>query len=328
MIASPEILLAGACGPLRVTVRAADAAIAQVAQDYLTLFSMPWRSRTRPVNVDIVRAMPAARARGTFLSAAHMTVDAVQGGYFADTQYGFTARGDCGASSDEWFVTVPPDTVFGEPQIGDMEDVFSLICTAGWRAEGFTPIHAGAIVKDGTCAILCAPSGGGKSTLTAAMVLNGWSTLGDDKLLLRHEHGAPVLSSLLQTFNLDPASRRWFHFDEIAALPRYSAWTDKRRVTLDFLRSGAGAESARPTHIVNVERDAASSSIHWSPMDRAATAAALLRQIVLPADASAVRALMSEAMRLVANVKGLHLRVGHDAYAQPGWLADVERALG
>lgn len=327
MIASPQLTLCGKCGPLCVTVQAEDDAIASVVRSYFALFTAPWDGRSRTVQVHIARAKPAARARGTFLSAAHMTVDVTANGYFADTQYGFTARGTCGANSDEWTVTVPHDTVFDEPQIGDMEDVFSLICTAGWRAEGFTPIHAGAIVKDGTCAILCATSGGGKSTLTTAMVLHGWSTLGDDKLLLHHEGGTPVLSSLLQTFNLDPASRRWFDLGDIDALPRYSAWTEKRRVSLSALRSGAAALRAQPTHIVSVERNRTSPQILFSSMDRAQTAATLLRQIVLPSDPIAARALMTEAMRLVARVKGVRLQIGDDAYAHDGWLASVERAL-
>ncbi len=327
MITSPQLVLSANCGPLFVTVQAEDDAIASVVRSYFALFTAPWYATSRTVRVQIRRAEPAARARGTFLSAAHMTVDVTGDGYFADTQYGFTARGVCGANSDEWNVTVPHDTIFDEPQIGDMEDVFSLICTAGWRAEGFTPIHAGAIVKDGTCAILCATSGGGKSTLTTAMVLSGWSTLGDDKLLLHHASGTPMLSSLLQTFNLDPASRRWFDLGDIDALPRYSAWTEKRRVSLNALRSNAAALHARPTHIVSVERNRTSPEILFHAMDRAQTAATLLRQIVLPADPIAARALMTEAMRLVAHVKGVRLQVGNDAYAHDGWLASVERAL-
>lgn len=327
MIAAPSVAVSGTCGPLAVTVHAADDALAGVIESYFALFSTPWERITRVVDVHVVREEARGRARGTFIAAAHMSVDLQPGGYFADTQYGFTATGTCGPHTDEWIVTVPQGTVFGEPQVGDMEDIFSLICTAGWREEGFVPIHGGAIVKDGVCALLCASSGGGKSTLTTAMVLSGWSTLGDDKILLRHEPSAPMVYSLLQTFNLDPATRRWFDLGEIEALPRYSAWTNKRRVPLNALRSGAAAALAQPTHIVSVGRDRTATGIRAHELDRTQTAAALLRQIVLPADPDASRAILRDVMKLVASVRGVQLIIGQDAYLTQGWLDTVERAL-
>lgn len=327
MIAAPSVAVSGACGPLAVTVRAADDALAAVIESYFALFSMPWEHLTREVDVRVVREEARGRARGTFISAAHMSVDLQPGGYFADTQYGFTATGTCGAGRDEWMVTVPDGTVFDEPQIGDIEDIFSLICTAGWREEGFVPIHGGAIVKDGVCALLCASSGGGKSTLTTAMVLSGWSTLGDDKILLRHEPSGPTVYSLLQTFNLDPATRRWFDLGELEALPRYSAWTNKRRVPLNALRMDAAAAVARPTHIVSVGRDRTQTGIRAHELDRTQTAAALLRQIVLPTDADASHGILRDVMKLVASVRGVHVVIGQDAYLAPNWLEDMERAL-
>ncbi|HEY9181405.1 MAG TPA: hypothetical protein VIO32_11850, partial [Candidatus Baltobacteraceae bacterium] len=210
MIASCALRAAGACGPLSIDVQAGDETLLAVTESYFALYSTPWPHHSRSVEVDISRGASAGLANGTFLTCAHMTVDRTPAGYFADTQYGFAVHGECGKHEDTWTVRVPHETVFGEPQIGDMEDVFSLICTAGWRAEGYVPLHAGAIVKNGVCALLCAASGGGKSTLVTAMVLGGWRTLGDDKILLRHEDRVPVARSLLQTFNLEPSTQRWF----------------------------------------------------------------------------------------------------------------------
>ena len=317
----------GTCGPLALTISAGDDELACVARSYLALFSRPWNRQTRRVDVRIARCEPVSRARGTFISCAHMTVDRDGSEYFADTQYGFNARGVCSERGDSWTVTVPPGTVFGECETGDMEDIFSLISTVGWRNEGYLAIHAGAVLKGETCAMLCATSGGGKSTLTAALVLNGWSTLGDDKLLLRCENGVPVLRSLLQTFNLDPASRRWFDLGDLDALPRYSAWTEKRRVHLNMLRPGASAAAAQPTHIVSVTRNAGTRSVTWSAMNPAQTASALLKQIVLPDDIEVGRWTLKKATAMLPFVRGINLEVGNDVYSSSTWLQRVEEAL-
>ncbi len=318
---------AGRCGPLDVRVEAPDGALAAVSQSFLDLYSGRWDEPTRAVRIGMRRETQNIRAHGDFLACAHMTVDRAGARYIADTQYGFLARGLIGERADEWTICVPEDTHFDEPQIGDMEDLFSLICTVGWRAEGYVPIHAGAVVKDGLCAILCAASGGGKSTLTTALVLNGWSTLGDDKLLLRMEGGAPVLRSLLETFNLDPQTGRWFDLGDLASLPRYSAWTPKRRVRLDSVRPGAAVFSARPTHVVSVSRSAECGTIRSSPLTAAERSSTMLRQIVLPAERETAQWILSQTVVGSMQLKGVQIEVGHDAYAQPSWLSQFEAAL-
>lgn len=316
-----------ACGPLNVHVAAEDGDLAHVAGSFFALYSRAWARTTRDVRVTLTRESREQRARGTFLTCAHMSVDRTGVTYLADTQYGFVAAGRTSADADEWTISVPFDTVFDEPQIGDMEDVFSLVCTVGWRAEGFVAVHAAAVAKNGRCALLCTGSGGGKSTLTTALVLGGWSTLGDDKLLLRREHGVPVLRSLLQTFNLDPATRRWFDLGDLESLPRYSAWTQKRRVPLDRVRPGAGLELAHPTHVVSVTRAHGTHGIGVRELAAAEVAATLLRQIALPGDVDVTRWTMTETIACAARVRGVQLAIGDDAYAQPGWLQTIESAL-
>lgn len=256
-----------------------------------------------------------------------MSVDRDGAAYVADTQYGFVASGTTGEGTDRWDIRVPPETVFDEPQIGDMEDILSLVCTAGWRAEGFVALHAGAVAKNGVCALLCTGSGGGKSTLTTALVLNGWATLGDDKLLVRREGGVAVLRSLLQTFNLDPATRRWFDLGDLESLPRYSAWTQKRRVPLNRLRAGAALELAHPTHIVSVERARGQNGIRARSLTSAEVAETLLRQIVLPTDPQIAAWTMREALSCTSGLRGVQLAIGDDAYAENTWLRAIEGAL-
>jgi hypothetical protein len=323
--------LAAACsgraGPLSVDVRAEDEALAAVAQRYLELFSRRWEYAPRSVEITMRRHRSGDVAYGSFLSAAHMSVDRNGPRYLADTQYGFVAAGKCDRERDEWCIDVPPETEFGEPETGDMEDIFSLICTVGWREEGYVALHAGAVVKDSTCAILCASSGGGKSTLTTALMHNGWQTLGDDKLLMRREHGRVNVRSLLQTFNLDPATRRWFDFGDLEALPRYSAWTAKRRVPLERIAPGSALAAAIPTHVVRVMRNSAVEGIVTREMSALETLPALLKQIVLPADREIAGSIVKEAAACAASVRGVTLEIGDDAYAHPHWLRSVEEAL-
>ena len=264
-------------------------------------------------------------AYGSFLSAAHMSVDRNGRRYLADTQYGLVAAGNCNA----WCIDIPPETIFGEPEIGDLEDIFSLICTAGWREEGYVALHAGAVVKNNTCAILCASSGGGKSTLTTALVHAGWQTLGDDKLLMQSEQNSAgtTLRSLLQTFNLDPATRRWFDFGDLEALPRYSAWTTKRRVPLDQIAPGTARDQAKPTHIVQITRNPKTTGILAREMPKQHMLPTLLKQIVLPADREVAAWIVREAAACTRQLQGVILEIGDDAYAQPRWLHNIEEAL-
>lgn len=57
------------------------------------------------------------------------------------------------------------------------------------HAHQFLIIHAGAVEKNGRVAILPAPPGSGKSTLTAALTLSGWRLLSDELTLIDRKTG-------------------------------------------------------------------------------------------------------------------------------------------
>jgi len=61
-------------------------------------------------------------------------------------------------------------------------------------------IHAGVVERDGQAIVLPAPSGGGKSTLTAGLVHRGWRLLSDELALLSLEDG--MLSALARPIAL------------------------------------------------------------------------------------------------------------------------------
>jgi HprK-related kinase A len=57
------------------------------------------------------------------------------------------------------------------------------------QAHHYLIIHAAVIEKDGLAAILPAPPGSGKSTLTAGLVLSGWRLLSDELALIDRRSG-------------------------------------------------------------------------------------------------------------------------------------------
>lgn len=317
----------GTCGPLDIIAEAQDAALADAARMYLSLFSSQWSAPERSVRISLVRGEPRAHPAGNFLSCVRMRVDRSGSGYTARTKYELTAQGTCGPRCDDWIVCVPPGLQFDEPQTGDMEDILSLICTVAWREAGWVAVHAAAVAKDGVCAVLCASSGGGKSTLTTALVRSGWRSLGDDKLLVRCEDGIGQVRALLQTFNLDPAAARRLGVGDVETLPRYSAFTNKRRVDLDAIGANAALASAMPTHAVNLIRNSSVRGIRASAMKRPDVLPLLLRQIVLPSDPAAGRWILAQMGACARGLRGITLEVGDDAYSQDGWLAQIEEAI-
>lgn len=320
--------LHASCGPLEIVLTAEDERIAAVALNHLSLFAPAWPARTRTINVQMLRNSCALEVSGTYLRCGQMLADRDGARYAVRTSRGLAAQGHCGARTDVWVLYVPEDVEFGEPEVGALEDIFSLICTVGWRQEGWIPVHAAAVAKNGTCAVLCAPSGGGKSTLTAALARHGWQTLGDDKLLLRRTGVDVRLRALLQTFNLDPQTRRWFDVGDIDGLPRYSAFTNKRRVAVGTICARSPMiESAAPTHVVRIVRDAHASGISASPLRPGDVLPALLRQIVIPADPAAARWIVRETGACASKLRGIELRIGDDAYASAAWLGAIEEAI-
>lgn len=318
----------GTCGPLLLRVQTEDPALEALVRAYLDLFDRRWTSVTRIVRVRIARSCGGRVAAGSFLQCGQMQVDGDGSSFLASTRYGICARGSVGQSGDSWQIDVPENLVLDEPQIGNLEDVFSLICTAAWRAEGWIALHAGAVLGPFGCALLCAPSGGGKSTLTAALLAAGWRMLGDDKVLLRAGGSRPQVRALSTTLNLHPQTQRWLPLAGIEELPRYSAWTEKRRVGMAALTGAAQPGAAAPAHLIRIERTPHAGTVRATRMSRDELLPALLRQIVIPRESSAARSTLRAAAECAAFLKsGVHLKIGNDAYADARWQAALERAL-
>lgn len=87
-------------------------------------------------------------------------------------------------------------------------------------AHQFLMIHAAAVEKNGRVAILPAPPGSGKSTLTAGLVLSGWRLLSDELTLIDRQTG--LISPLPRPVSLKNQSIpliRQFHRDAFVNQP-------------------------------------------------------------------------------------------------------------
>jgi len=301
-------------GPLEIVIDSDDSAVLAIAANALRLFSTPWIKCTRTVFVRFVRESSAAHCSGTYLMCGRSAIDSNGSTFSARAISGIAATGETGGLRDDWRISVPPQLRFGEAESGDIEDVLLLALTVAWRACGWEPVHAAAAAKGDGCILLCAPSGGGKSTLTAALVRNGWRALGDDKLLLRSNGGAPELASLMRTFNLHPRSAEWFReLDGIAQLPRYSAWTPKRRVSLEKLARWSAIDRATLTHVVVVERTDAHCGVVLRPLDAGEALAEVLKQIVIPNDRDVAATAMQRCAHVARRAAACKLEVGENA---------------
>ena len=316
------------CGPLRVILRAEDAALLDKAAESLRLYNFTWPAPYRRLDLALTWSRASLeKAAGSFLTCARMSVDSHADGLFASTVSGACASGRLGDAGDEWSIGVSRgETTPGT--LSDVEDLIGLALTTGWRRHGWVPIHAAGVVKDGRCVVLCATSGGGKTTLTLGLVRRGWQAIGDDKLLLSCGTGSPTLAALVHTCNLHPQTRAWFpEVGDLRRLPVYSAWTEKRRVPIEAVWPGGTAAGGRPTHIAQLDRSDAYQGIRVMPLAPAEILPTLLRQTVLPNDRGVARQMLQTIADSARHLCGVRVEIGKDAYRDGACLEALEAAL-
>lgn len=314
-------------GPLRVCIEAPEPSVHEKLAETLGLYDRPWDGPFLDVLLSARSVSEAApMLDGAYLRCARMTVDAAGGEYDATTRCGARARSS-GTMAPAWSIDVPQAAVAAR-HLEELEDLVGLALTAGWRTAGWIPVHAAAVVRDGVCPILCAGSGGGKSTLTAALVRLGWRALGDDKLLLRHDGTTSELRALLHTFNLHPRTSEWFpEVGDLTLLPPYSSWTEKRKFRSAGTWPEASAQRAHPTHVVLVRRDPGAQGVVVRELARAEIFPTLLKQIVIPSDRAVAGDILATVAKTVADIRGIELTIGEEAYRDPACLASFEREL-
>jgi hypothetical protein len=324
-----EVAAAGSvfrCGPLTVTVKGRQALRTPVSE-LLDRYRVSCYPAMLPVELVITEtAAPAEMVSGTFLCCERMRVDATEHGLYATARSG--ATGDWRRETDQWVIAIPQG-VAAAAVADDLEDLMELILTTGWRRAGWVAMHLGAVVGARSCALVAAPSRGGKSTLIVGLLRRGWRTLGDDRLLLRRgPEGRPEVGALRHDFNLDPAARQWFpELGELERLPAYSPWTPKRRVCVTSIWPNGAAEAATPTHLVRVIRRDDISGVRLSALSRSEVLSTLLHQTVVPSEAHAARHIVATVGHAAGQLEAVCVELGRDAYRDPDGLAALEGAI-
>lgn len=336
------------CGPIEIHLIAPTEFWRARAAAVLDLYKH-WREAHPPIHIELVaNQAPAAMTGGNFLRTASVNVDKTSNGLRA------TCVSGAWACSDEllrqWKIFMPAgierrtaeDTLFDD----NLEYLLELILTTAWRQVGAIALHAGAVTQDDCTAILTAPSRGGKTTLTAAMLHRGWKTLGDDKLLIytprseperilneqsepKAQMGRGVRAYSLETrLNLDPQTRKWFsEIGDITAMPLSSAWTAKRRVPIESIWQERLVTDAPPTHLVQIQRYPERRPTRVQPLARTEVLGTLLQQTVIPTEPAAAGQIVSTIAALAKQVRGLRLELGEDAYAEARTLDVLMHAL-
>lgn len=316
------------CGPVAVDLEAGARALRDKLAETFELYTVRWPEQRRLVQVEVgFVARPAAMGPGTVLRCGRMHVDRQGDDLVAACRSGAACRSS--ADGTHWAIDVPRVSTTGEAVPEDIEDLAGLILTTAWRRLGMAPLHVGSVLRGEVCALLCAPSGGGKTTLTTAMIREGWRTLGDDKLLLDlDEERRPRVAALIDRFNLHPQSRRWFpELGDLTGLPRYSAWTDKRKVSAEAIWPGAVARRGHPTHLLRLDRREDARGIAVRPMAQGEILPTLLRQTVVPSHRAMAGPILAVVAAAARRLRGLDLVIGKEAYASPGWSAPLVEAL-
>lgn len=312
---------------MSVVLQAETAQLLERASAPLSMYNVTWPEPLHTVDISItVRDGEQPPAKGRFMTCARMMVDNTESGLYASSQSGSTCLSR--NTGRNWSIAIPhthSDTQIRE----DMVDFLNLALTESWRGIGWIPLHAASITSDKSCALLCATAGGGKSTLTASMIRRGWKTLGDDKLLLRKdEDGTVEVAALLHNFNLHPRTRDWFpEVGDLTGLPPYSPWTEKRRVRIESIWPGTTSTGSRPTHLIEVARQADVHGIRLTPLPHAKVLPQLMRQTVIPGHPAWASQILATLAAAAARIQGWRIDVGDDAYESGEHLAGLEELL-
>lgn len=183
--------------------------------------------------------------------------------------------------------------------------------------RGVPVLHASAVARDGCAIALLGPSGGGKSTLCAAMIRLGWQFLGDDSLAL---HGGK--DGAWFSYPAPPLLRLWPGAAEV--LGEHDA-ADASAEDKRSLPVPAGART-RLAAIYLLERRADASAVQVLDQGRASALAKLLAHSLCASPGQALGLATERLRTLGAVAAGVPVRrlIYPDG---PAALPDIEAAL-
>jgi hypothetical protein len=316
------------CGPVQLCLAFEEPWLRGALHGLLNQYDAPWPAPEASVQVTIENGIASGHRRrptGAYLHSQHLRADREGSHLYSASNLGVWMDYDFCAGQAR--LTVPPDAD-RQTLVEETEQQLVLLLARAWAQQGWTPLHAGSLVPGGEtrCVLLCAPSGVGKTTLTAALLRRGWRTLGDDKILLRPEGKGVAARSLARRFHLHPSTARWFpEAGDFSAWPRYSRWTDKRVVPIEGLWPGRLLEAAFPAAAVQLERS--ENGLAIEPLSQMATLNALLRQLAIPSTPEHARPLVSCIAAMAANIQSARIKLGNDAFADAPVVERLDAAL-
>jgi hypothetical protein len=316
-------------GPLLIGFEAPNGPLHDLIASTFSLYDVSWANLPmRRVELSCaIGGAKAAGALGSYLECAQMLVDTTPDGLRATTTHGGVISATFAEDGEQWSMGVSEEIVSGG-MWPEVEDMLSLVLTTGWRRAGWVPLHAGGLTDGAQGLLVCAGSGGGKTTFTLAMARRGWRALGDDKLLLAMNGRPQYVAAIKHMFNVDPAVGMWFpEVGDLGALPQYSAGTPKRRVSLRSFWPMAPATEMAATHLLTIERRPDEHGIGISVMTTADAISTLLHQSVIPRDPSIAGPIARSLAMLGQRVSALRVTVGDDAYLDPDALLAVEESV-
>jgi hypothetical protein len=316
------------CGPLIVRAFVEDIALREKVAEILALYNVRWPRSEGSVDFHISQTpLGSPIAAGAFLRCGRMLVDRHESILYACTPSGSTALGPFHHRAAAWSINVPVGDLSLD-HLTDIEDLIGLGLTQGWHACGWVPMHAAAVVRNGKALLLCATSGGGKSTLSAALVRRGWRALGDDKLLLRSDRGLTDLRALVHTFNLHPQTQQWFpEIGDVHRFLAYSTRTEKRRVPIAQVWQDAVVSAAEPALVGQLDRKDSLQGVRVTPLESHEILPTLLRQTVIPSDRGIGSTVLNTLAACAMRLRGFRIEIGRDAYRTADCLDYLEQAL-
>jgi hypothetical protein len=146
---------------------------------------------------------------------------------------------------------------------------------------GVIALHAACVARDGRAILLAAPSGVGKSTISLALALRGWSLLSDDWTFISDARGGLSVWGMQSSIKLLPDARRYF--PELSVLSPARSLNGELSFEVDpWSFFGVGrAVDATPVGIVLLQRafESGGHICHASPSGEEETLRVLLEEI-------------------------------------------------
>ena len=216
------------------------------------------------------------------------------------------------------------DESFWSLEPNDQREFFLLGFLMLFRRHGLYGLHANGVVKQDAGYLIAGSSGNGKTTLTLALVHEGWRYLSDDALVLRTTSSGIEAQAFRRGFSCthETATR----FPKLRALDdtrTVKMRDDKRLVDIDSLFPDRFTARCQPQLLLfpQIDRDRRS---RLFPLGATEAMMALIQQSPgILIDRRDVRAQMDVLKRLLDQAQSYRLFLGLDVYQEPAAVSDL-----